>query len=290
MASSIQEFERAEVSAAAYPAAFAVRDMLRRPAGAAGLTLLVLLTLLSTFAPWLAGFDPYSIAGPALAPPSTVHFMGTDAIGRDLFSGVLFGTRTSLLVSAAVGLLSGAFGLAVGMTAGFFEGIADELIMRVAEGVQSLPRFFLAAVVIAVMGPGIDRLVILLGLTSWPLLARVVRAEVRATRHLDYVTATEALGASRSHLFRHVFLPQVLPASLILVGITIGQVMLIEASLGFVGLGDPGVMSLGVLAGQAQGFLRTGWWLALFPGIAVTAGVLAFNLTTDALSSLLQGR
>ena len=162
--------------------------------------------------------------------------------------------------------------------------------MRITEAFQVLPRFFLVAVVIAVFGPGIERLILILGLTSWPILARVVRGEVLAMRQLDYVLATEALGASRSHLIRHVLLPQVMPAVLVMLGLMMGQVLLIEAGLGFIGLGDPSVITWGTLVGDAAGFFRAAWWLVVFPGMAITAAVLGFNLTGDALSASIQRR
>ncbi len=292
MAFSIPGFESAELAPAALlPGAgrSQLRGMVTRPAGLAGLILLTLLIAVGAVAPLLTGFDPAAVTGPSLAGPSGAHIMGTDAIGRDLFSGIVFGTRSSLLIAISVGLVSGICGLAIGMSAGFFGGAADDILMHVTEAFQVLPRFFLVAIVIALFGPGLDRLIIILGLTSWPVLARVVRGEVLPTKQLDYVLASVALGASRFHVFRYVLVPQVLPGALVLVGLIMGQVLLIEASLGFIGLGDPNVVTWGILAGRAQGLFRAGWWLAVFPGIAITSGVLAFNLTADALSSLVQG-
>ncbi len=254
-----------------------------------GVSLIALVVVLAALAPWLTAFNPSLISGPSLMQPSSAHIMGTDAIGRDLFSDVLFGARASLLIAISTGVLSAVCGVTIGMLAGSFGGTVDDLLMRLTEAFQVLPRFFLVTIVIAVFGPGSARLVILLALTSWPVLARVVRGEVLATRQLDYVLASEALGASRLYLFRRVLLPQVMPAVLVMVGLMMGQVILIEASLGFVGLGDPAVITWGTLAGQAAGLLRVGWWLALFPGLAITAAVLGFNLTGDALSSLLDG-
>ncbi len=259
-----------------------------RVAGVIALVLIGTIIIAALFAPWIATADPFELAGPALTGPSPNNIMGTDAIGRDLFSGVLYGTRTSLLIALTVGVLASVFGVTIGMIAGYYGGFADDFLMRLTELFQVLPRFFLAAVAIALLGPGVDRVILVLALTSWPVLARVVRAEILALKQLDFVLASEALGATKFHLFRNVFLPHVLPAVLVLVGLLMGQVLLTEASLGFIGLGDPNAMTWGTLAGQAQGFFRVAWWLALFPGLAISATVLSLNLIADALSSKVQ--
>jgi len=216
--------------------------------------------------------------------------MGTDALGRDLFSGVLYGTRTSLLIAAAVALLASACGVTVGIVAGYRGGLVDDLLMRITELFQVMPRFILVAVMIALFGPGLDRVVLTLGFTTWPTLARVVRGEILATRNLEFVLSAEALGATRTRIFWKVLLPQVLPSVLVLVGLMLGQVLLLEASLGFLGLGDPNTLTWGSLAGQAQGYLRVAWWLPLFPGLAITLTVLGFNLFADGLATLTQRR
>jgi peptide/nickel transport system permease protein len=264
--------------------------VLRSPGGALGAALLTVVVLTAVFAPLLAPADPFAISGPSLAPPSAAHPMGTDALGRDTFSGVVFGARTSMLVAGAVGVLVLLIGVTVGLVAGYRGGRVDDVLMRLTEFVQVLPAFFLAIVVIALFGPGVDRLILVLGFTSWELLARVVRAEVLALREREFVDAARAIGASGMRIAVREVLPNALPAALVYLGLLLAYVMLIEASLGFLGLGDPNAISWGYLAGEAQQFLRVAPWLALFPGLAIVAAVLGLNLLADALTDVLGGR
>lgn len=263
---------------------------LRTPSGAVGGALTLLLVLVGLLAPVLAPTDPFAVDGPALSPPSWDYPMGTDALGRDLLSGVIFGARTSLLVAAGVAVLVITIGTAVGLLSGYLGGWVDDVLMRSTELFQVLPRFFLALVVIAFFGPGLDRLVLLLGLTSWPLLARVLRAEVLSLRHREFVEAARVQGASRARILLREILPNALPPAIALLGLVVAQVILIEASLGFLGLGDPNVTSWGTLASEAQRFLRVGWWLSLFPGVAILLAVLGLNLLGDAFTDALSGR
>lgn len=211
--------------------------------------------------------------------------MGTDALGRDVFSGVLYGARGSLLVAGGVSLIALLLGTAVGMLAGYRRGWIDDVLMRTTEVFQVIPRFFFAVVAIALFGPGLDRMVLVLGLTSWQVLARVVRGEVMALRDLDFIRASEAMGASAFYIVRHALLPNVMPALVVTLGLLFGQVLLLEATLGFLGLADPGTISWGTMAAQSQGFLRSAWWLALFPGLAITTTVVGVNLLADALAA-----
>ncbi len=259
-------------------------------AGRIGLLLTGLALSTAVCAPLLATVDPFALTGPVLAHPSADHPMGTDALGRDLFSGVLHGARTSLLIATAVTMLTFVLGTGIGIVAGYRGGPLDDLLMRLTEMFQVLPRFFLAIVAIALFGPGLDRIVLVLGLTSWPVLARVVRGEVLAMRDLAFVTAAEATGASHARILGRELLPNVMPSIVVLLCLAFGQVLLVEASLGFLGLGDPNALSWGLLAGQAQGFLRIAWWLALFPGLAIMLTVLGLNLLADAVSAVLGGR
>ncbi len=264
--------------------------VLRRPAGATGAVLVGVVVVGGVIGPWVAPHDPFSVDNPALAAPSSANPLGTDALGRDTFSGVLHGLRTSLLVAGGVVAIVVVVGLAVGMVAGYRAGRVDDVLMRATEFVQVLPRFFLAIVVIALFGPGLDNLVIVLGLTSWPLLARVVRAEVLSLREREFVEAARADGASPARILVRELLPNVVPSSVVVVGLLVAQVLLVEASLGFLGLGDPNVVSLGYLASQGQDYLRVAWWLVLFPGLAIVAAVLGLNLLADAVTDALGRR
>ncbi len=256
----------------------------RRAAGRIGVVVVTLVIATALIGPGLAPYDPFAITGGSLTAPGGEHLMGTDALGRDLFSGVLYGARTSLLVAGAVTTIAFLLGTAIGTVSGYRGGWLDDALMRITELFQVIPRFFFAIIAIALFGPGLDRLIIALGITSWPALARVVRGEVMAMRELDYVRAAHAMGATASHVVRRQLLPNVMPSIVVTLGLLFGQVLLLEATLGFLGLGDPATISWGMLAAQAQGFLRAAWWLALFPGLAITITVLGVNLLADALS------
>ena len=260
-------------------------DVLRRTSGRIGLAFVALALGMAVLGPSLAPHDPFAITGESLVAPSAAHPMGTDALGRDVFSAVLYGARTSLLAAGAVGVIALVCGMIVGMVAGYRGGWMDDALMRATELFQVIPRFFFAIIAIAVFGPGLDRVILTLGLTSWPILARVVRGEVIAIRDLDFVRAAEAMGAPASHIVRYQLLPSVMPTVIVALGLLVGQVLLLEATLGFLGLGDPGAISWGMMAAQGQGFLRVAWWLALFPGLAITITVLGVNLLADAFSS-----
>lgn len=264
--------------------------LLTSPTGLVGSGLTLLLVLVGLAAPLLAPYDPFSVDGPALAAPSAEHLLGTDGLGRDLLSGIIWGARTSLLVAASVAVLVSGVGAFVGLVSGYLGGWVDDLLMRITEAFQVLPRFFLALVVIAFFGPGLDRLILVLGLTSWPLLARVVRAEVLALRSREFVEAARVHGASRTRILLREILPNAVPPAIALVGLVVAQVILIEAGLGFLGLGDPNVVSWGALASEAQQFLRVAWWLSLFPGLAILLAVLGLNLLGDALTDAVTGR
>lgn len=258
------------------------RRLLRTGAGRIGVSLTVLVVAVAVAGPWMSPFGPFELAGPPLSPPTGDHLMGTDALGRDLLSGVLYGTRTSLLIGGGVGVLVAVIGSVIGAAAGYAGGRLDDVLMRFTEIIQAIPQFFLAIVAIAMFEPGVTTLIVVLGLTSWVIFARVIRAEVIALRNREFVELARAQGASGRRIVFSEILPNVVGVAVIYLALVVAHVILLEASLGFLGLGDPNVASLGLLARQAQEFLRTAWWMALFPGLTIMVIVLGLNLLGDA--------
>lgn len=255
----------------------------RSPAGRLGLGLLALVALVAVVGPWVWDTDPFASVAAPLRPPSLAHPMGTDDLGRDMVAMVVHGLRTSLVVAMGVVAIAAVFAVTVGSIAGFRPGTVDDLLMRATETVQVVPRFFLAVVVVALFGTALTNLVVLLGVTSWTWTARVVRAETLSLRERDFVGAARALGAGGTHILRRHIGPNVLPTTLVMLSVCASSAILIEAGLGFVGLSDPDVVSLGSLANNAQQFLRTAWWLAVFPGVVLVMVVVGVNLLGDAV-------
>jgi peptide/nickel transport system permease protein len=258
--------------------------------GAVGVGLTLALVIVAAFAGAIAPVDPFASVAPPLSPPSRAHALGTDDLGRDLLAGIVHGARTSLLVVLSVTLLTSVIGVTIGAVAGYRGGSTDDVLMRLTEFVQVVPRFFLAVLIIALFGPGLDRLVLVLGLTSWPAIARVVRAETLSLARREFVEAAHALGAPAARVLTRHVLPNALPAAVVVVSVNAGTVILMEAGLGFIGLGDPHSISWGYLANNAQRFLRLAWWMALFPGAAIALAVLGLNLFGDGLNDLLDPR
>lgn len=248
-----------------------------------GIAILTALVAIALAAPWLTSADPSHIAGEALRPPGTQHVFGTDDLGRDLLAGVVYGTRTSLLVGFVAAGLSTFMALIVGGAAAMRAGVVDHLLMRGTEFVQALPRFFLIVLVVSLFGSLHSVIVLVIGLTAWPATARVVRAQVQSVLVRDFVQASRAAGASETRLLvRHV-LPHAAPVIAAEASYTVGGAILAEAGLSFLGLGDPTVVSWGALLGGAQHFVREAWWMAVFPGIAITLTVLGCNLVAESL-------
>lgn len=269
--------------------AFATSDR-RRAGGAVGLVVTLALVMVAILAGAIAPVDPFASVAAPLSPPTRANVLGSDDLGRDLFAGIVHGARTSLLVALGVTLLASVIGVTLGAVAGYHSGHTDDVLMRLTEFVQVVPRFFLAVLVIALLGPGLDRLVLILGLTSWPAIARVMRAETLSLAHREFVEAAHALGAPAWQVLARHVLPNALPAAVVVISVNAGTVVLMEAGLAFLGLGDPSTISWGYLANNAQRFLRVAWWMALFPGLAIALAVLGLNLLGDALNDLLEPR
>ena len=264
------------------------RRFLHSPRGLAGLTLTLALGAVAAFAGLIAPGDPLALGQPALRAPSAAHPMGTDNLGRELFTAVVHGTRTSLTVVLWVVVISSVLGILIGAISGYRGGLIDDLLMRFTELVQVVPRFFLAIMVIALFGPGLDNLIILLGLTSWPLLARVVRAETLSLKELEFVEAARSYGASATRILARHVVPNVMPSTIVVVTLMASRVILIEATLSFLGLGDQNRISWGFLASNANNYLDKAWWMSVFPGGGIAVAVLGFNLLGDGVTDALR--
>jgi peptide/nickel transport system permease protein len=266
----------------------AVRRFVRSPTAVAGLLLVGGVAALGVFSSVIAPGAAFEFGFPSIAPPSRDHLLGTDAFARDMLVLTTQGIRTTLTVVVVVMAVSLPLGAALGLTAGYAGGLVDSVVTRVAEFFQSVPRFFLALAVIAVYGPGIDKLILLLCATSWPFLCRTLRAETLSVKERGFVVAARAAGARAPHIVvRHV-LPHVMPRALVVVMLMGSRLILIEAGLAFLGLGDRSDPSLGVLASEAQPYLRDAWWLSVFPGVTIVLLVLGLNLLSDGLSRALE--
>jgi peptide/nickel transport system permease protein len=264
-----------------------LRRFRRHPAGVIGLVLTVVLLGLGLLANQVSPGDPFAYAGKPLSAPSADHWFGTDNLGRDLVKAVLHGMRTSAVVVLWVVLIAAVVGMAIGALAGYRAGFVDDALMRFTELFQTIPRFFLVLLVLALFGTGTTNMILVLGLTSWPMLARVVRAEALSVRERQFVEAARSLGASNLRIVTRHIMPNLIPAAVVVIALLASRVILLEASLSFLGLGDSDVMSLGFLVSNAQRFIRAAWWMSVFPGAALALAVLAVNLLADGLNDTL---
>jgi peptide/nickel transport system permease protein len=260
----------------------------------AGLAVMVILTIVTLITPLIAPYDPTAQGNIILErylEPSFHHLMGTDKFGRDIFSRVLFGARISLSIGLIAVAISITLGTLVGAFAGYFGGIVDSILMRFTDMMLSFPRLVLLIVVIALFEPHIYLVVTVLGLTGWMGTARLVRGEVLSLREREFVQAARALGMGDWRIiFRHV-IPNTMAPVIVSATLGIGQTILTEASLSFLGLGvQPPTPSWGNMVADGRDALINAWWIATFPGIAIVVTVVAFNLLGDGLRDALDPR
>jgi peptide/nickel transport system permease protein len=250
-----------------------------------GIVLVTIPLLAALLAPYLTGADPMALSGQTLRTPSFAYPMGTDDLGRDVFARVLYGGRISLTVGVFSALIAITIGTAVGTIAGFFGGRVDDILMRVTEMFQIIPRFLLAIVVVALLGGGQAKIIIIIGLLSWVGTARVVRAQLLVLRGEEFVLAATMGGASSSRMILRHILPNVVPFIIVSGSLQTGGAILTESFLSFLGLGDPSHPSWGLLLQQAQLYLQQAWWMSTFPGLALSMTILGLNLMGDGLAS-----
>ncbi len=254
-----------------------------------GLTVVVVVALAGIVGPWLTA-SPTAMGARTFCVPGLGCPFGTDDLGRDMLARVATGAGVSLLVGVAAAAVSAILGVVVGSVAGFAGGKIDELFMRVAEAFQIVPQFFLAILVVALFGASLTKIVLVIAILSWPSTARIIRAEFLKLRDQDFVAAARLAGASRHALIFGEILPNALPPVVVNASLQIASAILTEASLSFLGLGDPDKVSWGQLLFLAQPFLNQGWWMAVFPGVAILVTTLGFNLLGDGLNDVLDPR
>ena len=255
-----------------------------------GLATLIGMIGVALLAGAIAPGDPFHRAGAPLQQPSGLHWFGTDDLGRDVFAGVVYGSRPSLLVGFAAAVTSAIVGTVVGSLAGYFGRLADDVLMRLTELVQVVPRFFLVLIVAALFGPSIGTVALLLGLTFWPGTARLLRAQILSLKSRDFVLAARAIGVPEWRVLARHVLPSALAVVVVSTSLQVGAAMLVEAGLSFLGLGDRSVVSWGNMLNLAQPFIRVAWWTAVFPGLAMTLTVMAANMVGDGLNAALDPR
>jgi len=262
----------------------------RHKGGVAGLIVVVFLTGVACLAPVLAPADPFSLGDMALSEPSSLHLMGTDHLGRDMLSAVLWGLRVSLLVGVCAALIAVVLGICIGGPAGYFGAQLDNLLMRATDAFMVLPTFFLVLIVVAIFGGSIWKLIALIGITNWPPVARLVRAEFLSLRERDFALAAKAVGAGHAMIMLRHILPNALPVIIPTLSLRTAGAIITEASLSFLGAGDPNVISLGQMLINALQFMRMAWWTAMFPGLTIFVIVLALNLVGDGLNDAFNPR
>ena len=265
-------------------------DVLRRIAevcrGAPKFSLLVLTSAIAcaVFAPWLAPHDPVkgSLAS-ILDPPSlSGHLLGTDHLGRDVLSRLIYGARISVTVGFLAVFVSGAVGSVIAVLAGLFKGWLDGLLMQITDGFMSLPFLMVAVTVISMLGPSLVNVILVIGLLRWMSYARILRSEVLKISETDYVRLAVVAGVTkRSIIARHIF-PNLVNTLLVIATLELGTAVIFESALSFLGLGIPRPLSsLGTMLAESQPYLYNAWWLPLYPGVAISLLVMSSNLTGD---------
>ncbi|MEU6701376.1 ABC transporter permease [Pseudonocardia sp. NPDC046786] len=262
------------------------RIFFRKPLAIVFLVVMALMTLVALLGPVFGG-DPVSTAHPPMQPPSAAYPLGTDHLGRDFLARVLHGGRLSLFVGFAVALLSMTLGVLIGGLAGYYGGVIDVALVKVIEFFQAIPGLVLVLVAAAILGANIFIIIAIMGLTGWPGVARIMRAEAARVAQLGYVEFARAAGFPGRRILVSDVLPNSMAPVVVSTTMTVGMAILAESGLAFLGIGDANRATWGSLLNDAQPYLNSAWWMALFPGICIFVVVLAVNMIGDALNDAL---
>ncbi len=270
----------------------AIGKFIRHPGGMVGLAMFIALVLIAVFAPVFAPHDPLRVDPiVALMPPSAEHWMGTDTLGRDVMSRVVFGARISLrlgVVSVSIGL---SLGVLIGVLAGYLGGRVDGILMRFIDMLLAFPSLILALVAVFALGPGLTNAMIAVGISSIPAFARITRGEVLSAKENLYVQSAQALGGSEIAIMARHILPNIIAPNIVMGALMTGTAILAGAALSFLGLGAQSpTPEWGLMLSQGRGFMSLAWWLTFFPGLGIMLTVMAMNLLGDGLRDVLDPR
>ena len=269
-----------------------IKDVLRNRLAAIGVLIVGGLLLVALFAPWLSPFDPnMQFASDARQPPSSQYFFGTDTIGRDNFSRILYGTRVSLMVGLASMAFAATLGVTTGLVAGYYGGWIDTVLMRTMDALLAFPAVLLAIFIIAVLGPSLLNAILAVGIVYTPTFARLIRASALSIREKEYLESARSIGLSDGQIMRRVILLNSLSPIVVQFSLGVGYAILIEAGLSFLGLGvQPPTPAWGSMLGYGRNYMSIAPWLTAFPGMAIFVTVLGFNFVGDGLREALDPR
>jgi len=271
-----------------------VRLFCQNRAALLGFIVVLIFILIGLFGPVIWPADPFEPIAPPLTAPGVHTLLGTDYLGRDVFIGIIYGTRPTLLIAAVATLMAVIIGITLGAVAGYFGGMIDNVLMRITEFFQVLPPLVFAMVIVAVFSFDMVVVVLAIAITTWTTEARLTRAEFLKIKEREYVTAARAVGSSSWRIITGVILPNAMPPLIIAITLRIGITIIYEAALSFLGLTDPDVMTWGKMIGLSRDFFFDAWWTVTIPGIAIMLVVLCIALIgdglNDALNPKLRGR
>jgi peptide/nickel transport system permease protein len=255
-----------------------------------GLVIFMVVVLVAIAAPLIAPYRFKTLESEALVPPTPQHPMGSDDLGRDILSGVIYGSRSSLLVGGSTTLIAVLVGIVVGSIAGYYGGKIDSILMRTTDGFLILPTFLVIIAFVALFGSSLIVTIAIMAALNWTRTARLIRAEFLTLREREFVVAARAMGARDRDLIFGEILPNSLAPVIVDASLMVGAMILLEAAISFLGLGDVSIVSWGKMLFNAQPYIREAWWMAVFPGLAIFATVLSINLIGDGLNDAFNPR
>jgi peptide/nickel transport system permease protein len=254
-----------------------------------GIAIISILSVIALLAPWISPYDPAMIAQDSLLiPPSAKHWMGTDSLGRDLLSRIIYGCRISLIIGVIAVGIAVFLGVILGSLSGFYGRFMDTLIMRFADIMLCFPTFFLILAVVAFLEPSIINIMVIIGLTSWMGPARLIRSEILSLKEREFIQAEKAIGASSARIIMRHLIPNAIGPVLVNATLGIAGAILLETGLSFLGLGvQPPIPSWGNILIEAKSTLGIAWWITVFPGLAILVTILGFNFIAEGLKKII---